>query len=84
MPVIELPNAVPTRPAGPRDAIIAAPVYPESRGKVSLRTAALDTEARIRHNYLEAEEDRWSMIAEKVAALVHDTRTRRDEHERQR
>ena len=34
MTVIELPNVVPTRPAGPRDAIIAAPLYPEGREKV--------------------------------------------------
>jgi choline dehydrogenase len=42
---------------------------PESHGKVSLRSVAPDAAPRIRHNYLQAEEDRKSMIAGLRAAL---------------
>jgi choline dehydrogenase len=42
---------------------------PRSRGTVSLRSAAPDAAPRIRHNYLQAEEDRQSMIAGLRAAM---------------
>ena len=42
---------------------------PESRGQVSLRSPAPDAAPRIRHNYLQAEEDRRSMVAGLRAAL---------------
>jgi choline dehydrogenase-like flavoprotein len=38
-------------------------VSPESRGTVSLRSPAPGTAPRIRHNYLQSEEDRRSIIA---------------------
>jgi choline dehydrogenase-like flavoprotein len=44
-------------------------VSPQSRGKVSLRSAAPDAAPRILHNYLEAEEDRRSMVAGLRVAL---------------
>ena len=43
--------------------IAVVTLSPESRGKVSLRSAAADAAPRIRHNYLQAEQDRQSMIA---------------------
>ena len=43
--------------------IVASATSPQSRGKVSLRSAAPDAAPRIRNNYLEAEEDRRSLIA---------------------
>jgi choline dehydrogenase len=43
--------------------IAVIPMSPHSRGKVTLRSAAPDAAPRIRNNYLEAEEDRQSMIA---------------------
>jgi choline dehydrogenase-like flavoprotein len=42
---------------------------PESRGKVSLRSSAPDSAPRILHNYLQAEEDRRSLIAGLRAAM---------------
>jgi choline dehydrogenase len=49
--------------------IAVSTLTPESRGKVSLRSAAPDAAPRIFHNYLQAEEDRQSMIAGLRAAL---------------
>jgi choline dehydrogenase-like flavoprotein len=42
---------------------------PESRGQVSLRSAAPDAAPRIRHNYLAGEGDRRSMVAGLRAAM---------------
>ncbi|HEY2577199.1 MAG TPA: GMC family oxidoreductase N-terminal domain-containing protein [Streptosporangiaceae bacterium] len=42
---------------------------PQSRGQVSLRSAAPDAAPRIFHNYLHAEDDRRSMVAGLRAAL---------------
>jgi choline dehydrogenase-like flavoprotein len=49
--------------------IAVSTLTPESRGKVSLRSAAPDAAPRIFHNYLQAEEDQRSMIAGLRAAL---------------
>ena len=49
--------------------IAVSTLTPESRGKVSLRSAAPDAAPRIFHNYLQAEKDRRSMIAGLRAAL---------------
>jgi choline dehydrogenase len=49
--------------------IAVSTLSPESQGKVSLRSAAPDAAPRILHNYLQAEEDRRSMIAGLRAAL---------------
>jgi choline dehydrogenase len=50
-------------------AIVVGGLSPESRGKVSLRSAAPDAAPRILNNYLEAEKDRRSMIAGLRVAL---------------
>jgi choline dehydrogenase len=42
---------------------------PSSRGQVTLRSAAPDTQPRILHNYLQTEEDRESMLAGMRIAL---------------
>jgi choline dehydrogenase len=49
--------------------IAVVPTSPKSRGTVSLRSAAPDAAPRIRHNYLEAEEDRRTLISGLRAAL---------------
>jgi choline dehydrogenase-like flavoprotein len=49
--------------------IAVSTLSPESRGTVSLRTAAPGTAPRIRHNYLQTEEDRRSIIAGLRAAM---------------
>jgi choline dehydrogenase len=49
--------------------IAVIPMRPESRGTVSLRSPAPDAAPRIRHNYLDAQEDRRSMITGLRAAL---------------
>jgi choline dehydrogenase len=49
--------------------IAVSSLNPESRGSVSLRSAAPDAAPRIVHNYLQAAEDRRSMIAGLRAAL---------------
>jgi choline dehydrogenase len=49
--------------------IAVSTLTPESRGKVSLRSAAPNAAPRILHNYLQAEEDQRSMIAGLRAAL---------------
>ena len=50
-------------------AIITVPIHPQSRGTVALRSPAPDAAPRIRNNYLEAEEDRRTVIAGLRAAL---------------
>jgi choline dehydrogenase-like flavoprotein len=49
--------------------IAVSTVSPEGRGQVSLRTAEPGTAPRIRHAYLQSEEDRRSMIAGLRAAM---------------
>jgi choline dehydrogenase len=49
--------------------IAVSTLNPESRGSVSLRSAAPDTAQRISHNYLQTEQDRLTMIAGLRAAL---------------
>jgi choline dehydrogenase len=49
--------------------IAVSTLSPESQGKVSLRSTAPDAAPRIRHNYLQAEEDQRSMIAGLRAAM---------------
>ncbi|MGH3780065.1 MAG: GMC family oxidoreductase [Pseudonocardiaceae bacterium] len=49
--------------------IAVSTVSPHGRGKVSLRCGAPDAAPRILHNYLQAEQDRRSMIAGLRAAL---------------
>jgi choline dehydrogenase len=49
--------------------IVVIPTLPQSRGTLTLRSGAPDTAPRIRHNYLEAEEDRQTLIAGMRAAL---------------
>jgi choline dehydrogenase-like flavoprotein len=49
--------------------IAVSTLSPESRGTVSLRSAAPGTAPRIRHNYLQTEEDRRSIIAGLRAAM---------------
>jgi choline dehydrogenase len=50
-------------------AVVVGGISPQSRGKVSLRSAAPDAAPRIFNNYFDAEEDRRSMIAGLRAAL---------------
>jgi choline dehydrogenase len=54
--------------------IAVSTLSPESRGKVSLRSSAPDAAPRIRHNYLQSEGDRRSMIAGLRAAMEIGTR----------
>jgi choline dehydrogenase-like flavoprotein len=49
--------------------IAVSTLSPQSRGRVSLRSSAPDAAPRILHNYLQAEEDRRSMIAGLRAAM---------------
>jgi choline dehydrogenase len=50
-------------------AIVVSALNPQSRGRVSLRSAAPDAAPRIFNNYFDAEEDRGSMIGGLRAAL---------------